>query len=80
MGSFFLSTGAMILIGVARQKRTWLYAAAMVIGGAAIFRTLAWLLQDAAFTPGLIASEVAFAAILLYGASRIPREGVAQST
>ena len=70
LGSFFLSTGAMILIGVATLKRSWLYAASMVIGGAAIFRVLAWLVQDAAFTPQLIGPEVVFAAILLFAASK----------
>ncbi len=76
LGSFFLSCGAMILIGVVRLKRTWLYAAALVIGGAALFRVLAWLIQDAAFTPDLIGPEIVFTAILLFAASKMPPEGV----
>jgi len=77
MGSFFFATGAMILIGVATLQRNWLYAASMVIGGAAIFRVLAWLVQDAAFPAHLIAPEVVFAAILLFAASKMPPESVA---
>ncbi len=76
LGSFFLSCGTMILIGVIRLKRTWLYAAALVIGGAALFRVLAWLIRDAAFTPDLIGPEIAFTAILLFVASKMPPEGV----
>ena len=66
----------MILIGVIRLKRTWLYAAALLIGGAALFRVLAWLIQDAAFTPDLIGPEIVFTAILLFAASKIPPEEV----
>ena len=79
MGSFFLATGAMILIGVAKLKRTWLYAASMVIGGAAVFRVLAWLVQDAAFPPQLIGPEVVMTAILLFAASKMPNEGALPS-
>jgi hypothetical protein len=78
LGSFFLSSGAMILYGVATRKRTWLYAPALLIGGAAVCRILAWLVQDAPFPPELIGPEIVMTAILLFAASKMSPEGAAQ--
>lgn len=74
LGSFFFAGGLFVLIGVITQRRTWFYAPAMLLGFTAIFRTLAWLLHDAAFTVDMIAVEVVLVALLLFAASRTPAE------
>ena len=70
VGSFFLGIGVMILLGVVTQQRTWLYCASLLIGVAAIFRVLAWVVHDAALTTQFIGVEVVITALLLYAASR----------
>ena len=68
--AFFVGLGTMILLGAVRQERTWLFAGAMLLGGAAIGRTLAALVHDAAFTTQFIAIEAVIAALLLFVATR----------
>ena len=70
MASFFLAIGTMSLLGAARSNAQWLRGAAMLLGAAAIVRTLAWLLHDAAFASIFIGVEIVFAAALLFVASR----------
>jgi len=65
LGAFFLTAGSMLLLGAIRLQRTWLYGAAMLLGGAAVFRVLAWLIQDAALAVPLIAVEVIVTALAL---------------
>ena len=71
VGSFFLMSGTMALIGVITLRREWFYAPAMLIAGAALFRTVAWLAHDAPFATASILIEVVITALLLFGASRI---------
>lgn len=73
-GAFFTAGGIMILTGAIRQKRPWLYAPAMMFCFAALFRTLSWLIQGAAFAGSLIAVELVLTALLLFAASRLPSE------
>lgn len=74
LGSFFVSLAVFMLIGVITQKRNWFYAAAILLGLTAVFRTLAWLLHGAAFATDMILVEVVVTALLLFAASRIPSE------
>ena len=69
--SFFLSAGTMILLGVILLQRTWLFCAALLMGGAAFFRTLAWLVHDAALAADAIALEVVVAVLMLVAASKL---------
>ncbi len=46
-----------------------------VLGGAALLRTLAWLLHDAAFGGTFIAVELVSAALLLFAARRLDAAG-----
>ena len=62
---------AMILVGVIKLEPRWLRAAAMLVGGAAVVRTLAWAIQDAAFAAQFIVIEVVIAALLFFAASRL---------
>jgi hypothetical protein len=70
MASFFLTLGTMSLLGASRSNPVWLYGGAMLLGGAAIMRTLAWLLHDAAFAAVFIGVEIVSAGALLFVASR----------
>lgn len=70
MAAFFIALGSMILLGSYRQNAQWLHAGAMLVGLAAVTRTLAWLFQDAAFATEFIVIEAVVASILIFTASR----------
>jgi hypothetical protein len=70
MASFFFALGTLSLLGAARANPLWLHAAAILIGGSAVMRTLAWLFHDAAFAGVFIGVEVVTAGALLLVASR----------
>ena len=74
LGAFFASLAAFILIGVITQKRSWFYAASILLGLTAVFRVLAWLLHGAAFATDMILVEVVVTALLLFAASRATSE------
>jgi hypothetical protein len=61
----------MIILGVITLQRRWFYRASMLIGTAALFCTLAWLLQDAALATEFIWIEVIVTVILLLTATRL---------
>jgi hypothetical protein len=71
-GAFFAAGGSMVIIASIVQERTWLYAPAMMLGGAAVFRTLGWMIQGAALAVPQIAIELVLSALLLFAASRLP--------
>ena len=71
LGSFFLAGSCMIFLGVYTLNRTWFYAASLLVGGAAVIRTLAWTLQDAPLATQSITVEVVITIILLLAASKI---------
>jgi len=75
ISSFFLAISALSLVGALREKPGPLRAAALLLGGAAVLRVLAWLAHGAAFTPGFIAAEVLAASVLLVTASQFSRSG-----
>ena len=70
VGSFFLMSGSMVLIGVITLRKEWFYAPAMLVAGAALFRTVAWVAHDAPFATVSIVIEVVITALLLFAASR----------
>jgi len=74
LGAFFLVIGAMMLLGIFSQRREWFLAPAMLLGCAAIFRLLSWLLHDAALAIPQLAVEVVVAGVLLFAASRAGRQ------
>ncbi len=55
----------MLMLGLQTGRDSWLHAAAIFFALAAIMRTLAWLIHDAALAGPLIAVEVALALIIL---------------
>jgi len=73
MTSFFVGVSAMILIGAIRKNAIWLLAPAMILGGAAVFRTTAWMMHGAELAMQFIVPELVLAAILCFGAYRYSR-------
>ena len=72
---FFGALATMIGLGVALQRATWLRGAAVLLGGAALGRILAWALHGAPFAADFIGIEVVSAGLLLYGASQTGEGG-----
>lgn len=70
LAAFFIGGGAMMLLGVLTQHRTWFLAPALLLALTAVFRVLAWALHDASFAAPQIAVEVVVACLLLYAASK----------
>ncbi len=77
MTSFFAVVCIMVLLGAVRRNATWLGAAAMILGGAALFRTTAWLFHGADLAMQFIVPEIVLAAILCFGVYRYSRPGTA---
>jgi len=74
MAAYLIGGSIMIFAGLITEKRTWLYAAAMVVALTAMFRVMARLLHDAALATKMIVPEIIFAALILFAASRLPKE------
>jgi len=71
LASFFLVAGVTMLVGARPGRAALLYVPAGLIGGAAVTRTLAWLLQGADFALVFITVEVVVGATLIAGARRL---------
>lgn len=70
IGALFVALGVLTLMGAYRSSPQWLRAAAVLIGAAAVLRTLAWLLHGAPFTAAFVGVEVVVAGLLLFAAQR----------
>ncbi len=66
--AFFLGGAAIALIGAWTARREWLLAAAMLVGGAAVMRSVAFAAHDAPFAALFIGIEVVMATILVASA------------
>ncbi len=62
IGGFFLAVAVLFGGGAYREDPQWLRGAALLLASAALMRTLAWLVQGAAFAPNFIVPEIALAA------------------
>ncbi|MEE3331157.1 MAG: hypothetical protein VX246_09835 [Myxococcota bacterium] len=80
LGSFFFVTGIFIIAGQLPGKSHLFYPPACLLAGAAVFRTLAYLLGHADFAGAMIGPEVVMTAILLLAARRLAAEERAAST
>ena len=76
--AFFLAIGVTILLGSRPGRARLLLVPAGVLGAAALNRTLAWGLHDAAFAGVFIGVEVMSAALLLLAARRLDATAPAQ--
>ena len=74
LGSFFITVGAMTLIGVISTTRHWFYAPSMLLLVAALYRTLSTLLYGAPFVMSAIVVEVSVGLFLIFAGSRIETE------
>jgi hypothetical protein len=72
-GSFFLTLGGCILIGLARNEKIWMYPPVMLLAFAAVGRTIAWIFYGASLTLGMIALEASAALLLLLTASSLAK-------
>lgn len=68
ISAFFFGISAMLMLGLQTGRDSWLHAAAIFFGLAAVMRTLAWLLHDATFAGPLIAAEIALTLTILLAA------------
>lgn len=71
LGAFFLTMGLLILIGVTTLKRVWFYPPMMLLGLAATFRIIAWLVHGAALAGSMIAVEVIVTTLLFVSTIRL---------
>lgn len=74
MGSFFITVGAMTIIGAVSQTRHWFYAPSMLLLVAALFRTLSTAIYGAPFVLPAIVIEVSVGLFLIFAGSRISKE------
>ena len=74
MGSFFITVGAMTLIGALLQTRHWFYAPSMLLLVAALFRTLSTAIYGAPFVLPAIVVEISVGLFLIFAGSRISKE------
>ena len=74
MGSFFITVGAMTLIGALTQTRHWFYAPSMLLLVAALYRTLSAALYGAPFVMSAIIVEVVVGLFLIFAGPRIATE------
>jgi hypothetical protein len=72
-GSFFLTLGGCILIGLARNEKIWMYPPVMLLAFAAVGRTIAWIFYGASLTLGMIALEASAALLLLLTSSSLSK-------
>ena len=76
MTSFFLCTSLMCFLGAWKENAQWLYGAAMLLLGVAIFRTLAWAIHGATFTADFVAIEIISTAVLLFCAWKFNQQSM----
>ena len=74
LGSFFITVGAMTLIGAITTSRHWFYAPSMLLLVAALYRTLSTVLYDAPFVISAIVVELSLGLFLIFAGSRISAE------
>ena len=74
LGSFFITVGAMTLIGAITTTRHWFYAPSMLLLVAALYRTLSTVLYDAPFVISAIVVEVSLGLFLIFAGLKISAE------
>ena len=71
LGSFFITVGAMTLIGAITTTRHWFYAPSMLLLVAALYRTLSTILYGAPFVMSAIVVEISIGLFLIFAGSSI---------
>ncbi len=75
MTAFFVGLGLMVLNGARPGHANSLYGGVLLLGGAAVFRALAWLVHGAAFATPFITVEVISAVFLAIAARQLSTPG-----
>ncbi|GAB5449794.1 MAG: hypothetical protein Hals2KO_01220 [Halioglobus sp.] len=70
--AFFVGGSCLGLAGLIRNDAKLLYAPILLVGLAAVFRTLAWLLHDAALAPQIV-PEIIMCAIFILAARQMSK-------
>ena len=68
LGAFFFASSLLIGFGSLTGRSHWLYAPALLIGSAALIRSLAWASGNAAFGTKFIVAELVMTALLVAAA------------
>ncbi|MEM6581609.1 MAG: hypothetical protein AAF699_10075 [Pseudomonadota bacterium] len=71
MAVFFFAVGIMILLSAIKLRSHWFLIPALMLLGAAAFRTLAWLVHGADFVASAVAVEVIVGCLLLFARSQL---------
>jgi hypothetical protein len=74
LGSFFITVGAMTLIGAITTTRHWFHAPSILLLVAALYRTLSTVLYGAPFVMSAILVEVVVGLFLIFAGSKISIE------
>ena len=73
LGAYFLASSAIVFIGAWTVRTEWLLAAALLVGGAAVMRTVAFAVHDAPFATAAIVVEVVMAGMLVVSSFALSR-------
>jgi hypothetical protein len=77
--AFFLGTTIFCVLGIVRQEAHWLYSAAIILGLAAVLRSLAWVAHGAPFATTFIVAEIFMTALLITGGLLMQRQAGASN-
>ena len=73
--AFFIGVTIFCVLGAIKQQTTWIYSAAIILGLAAVMRTLAWTVHGAAFVASAVIAEVVLTVLLLISARLMNKAG-----
>lgn len=65
IAAFFLGAATFTILGLITRDGPWFLAAALLLGSAAAFRTVAFLFHGATFPADLVAIEIVMSSILI---------------
>jgi hypothetical protein len=74
IGAFFLGAGTFVITALVTRERPWFLAAAVLLLGAALYRTVAFALHGAPFLADMVVLELVMGVILIV-ASRVIGRG-----
>jgi hypothetical protein len=74
MGAFFLALGLFVICALTTAKRVWFYPAIVLLGLAALSRTVAWLFHGAPLAVDVIVPEVLITLLLLFASPRLAEQ------
>lgn len=73
IAAFFLAAATFTVLGLITRNPPWFVAAAVLLGGAAAFRTVAFLFHGATFAADMVGIEIVMSSILVIAARVLVR-------